>query len=82
MAEEEDKGFILVPSDIGENPEGSEHSLRTMEAVGKQAYRLKLPPTYSRIHDVFHVSLLEPYYNRRDRASTTPEPIPIEDQDE
>jgi hypothetical protein len=55
---------------------------RIMEAVEKQAYRLKFSPTYSRIHDVFHISLLEPYYNRKDRASTTPEPIPIEDQDE
>jgi hypothetical protein len=29
--------------------------------VGKQAYRLKLPAKYSRLHNVFHVSLLEPY---------------------
>jgi hypothetical protein len=55
---------------------------RIMEIVGKQTYRLKFPPIYSRIHDIFHIFLLESYYNRKNRASTTPEPIPIENQDE
>ena len=35
--------------------------------VGKQAYRLALPPIY-RIHNVFHVSLLE-LYRRRDNST-------------
>ena len=35
--------------------------------VDKQAYRLALPPTY-RIHNVFHVSLLE-LYRRRDNST-------------
>ncbi len=36
---------------------------RIVDKVGAQAYRLLLPSTY-RIHNTFHVSLLEPYHNR------------------
>ena len=36
---------------------------RIMDKVGPQAYRLLLPSTY-RIHNTFHVSLLEPYHLR------------------
>ena len=36
---------------------------RIEDKVGAQAYRLTLPSTY-RIHNTFHVSLLEPYYHR------------------
>ena len=36
---------------------------RIEDKIGKQAYRLTLPSTY-RIHNVFHVSLLEPYHHR------------------
>lgn len=43
-----------------------------------QAYQLKLPPSY-RIHDVFHVSLLEPW-DGRSGDEGEPEPIPIEGQ--
>ena len=35
-----------------------------MEAVGENAYRLRLPKEYSRLHSTFHVSLLEPYHRR------------------
>jgi hypothetical protein len=33
MIEEEDKGFILILFDIGENPEGFEYLFRIMKAV-------------------------------------------------
>ena len=32
-----------------------------MERVGSLAYRLALPPELSRIHNVFHVSMLRKY---------------------
>lgn len=35
---------------------------RVLETVGSLAYRLALPSQYSRLHDVFPVSLLEPWY--------------------
>jgi hypothetical protein len=38
MAEEEDNGFILILSDIGENLEESEYSLRIIKIV------IELPP--------------------------------------
>ena len=33
-----------------------------LEPVGTRAFRLKLPPQWKTMHDVFHVSLLEPYH--------------------
>ena len=32
-----------------------------VERIGKVAYRLRLPPELTRIHDVFHVSMLRKY---------------------
>ena len=35
---------------------------QSIVAWGKQSYKLLLPPSYCSIHPVFHVSLLEPYW--------------------
>ena len=32
-----------------------------VERIGEVAYRLRLPPELTRIHDVFHVSMLRKY---------------------
>ena len=48
--------------------------------IGKNAYRLKLPKQYGRIHPTFHVSLLEPY-SRREGAKT-PEPVEVQGDEE
>ena len=53
---------------------------KVLEPIGKQSYRLKLPPKYSRLHPVFHVSLLEPY--RRRAGASTPEPVDIGGEEE
>jgi hypothetical protein len=42
------------------------------DIIGSQAYKLELPESMSRIHPVFHVSLLEPY---RSRLGQKPGPI-------
>ena len=40
--------------------------------VGKQAYKLELPNKW-RIHDVFHMSLLEQDITRKERVKKVPE---------
>jgi len=37
---------------------------KIIDLIGNQAYKLDLPPLYSRLHPVFHVSLLEKYQGR------------------
>ncbi|KAK8619690.1 hypothetical protein V6N13_135972 [Hibiscus sabdariffa] len=67
---------------------------RILERVGKVAYRLELPPQLSRIHNVFHVSMLRQYrpdpshiiqvqeVELRPDLSYDEEPVQILDQDE
>lgn len=49
--------------------------LKVLDAVGTQAYRLALPSSY-RVHNVFHVSLLEPYHPRDAKAADAIMPLP------
>jgi transposase InsO family protein len=51
-----------------------------VQLIGLNAYKLKLPKKYGRLHDTFHVSLLEPYNRRRDAA--TPQPVDIDGEEE
>jgi hypothetical protein len=56
---------------------------RITEVIGKQAYRLELPDRYSKLHPVFHVSLLEPWRGRASSIPTSPSPeILMDDGDE
>jgi hypothetical protein len=50
---------------------------RIVERIGLQAYRLELPTTM-KIHDVFHVSLLEPAKQNVIPDRTQPPPLPVE----
>lgn len=51
------------------------------QVIGKGAYRLDLPETLKRLHDVFNVCLLKPYYD--DGRAHPPGPIPeLADQGE
>ena len=48
--------------------------------VGKQAYQLKLPKKL-KIHDVFHVSLLELYTKTNNSNVSAPSPIVVKGED-
>ncbi|XP_018841941.2 uncharacterized protein LOC109006946 [Juglans regia] len=48
-----DKKGKLTPRYIG--------SFEILEKIGAAAYRLALPPQFSAMHDVFHVSMLQKY---------------------
>jgi nitrogen regulatory protein PII-like uncharacterized protein len=55
---------------------------RVLQTIGEQAYRLSLPQQYDRIHNVFHVSLLEPWRNLHGKDDE-PLPMPeLEEEDE
>jgi hypothetical protein len=52
------------------------------ERVGTQAYRLKLLQEVGNIHDVFHVSLFEPYVSDGRTAPELPPPIDLDGHEE
>lgn len=52
---------------------------KVLQAIGRQAYRLALPSKY-RVHDVFHVSLLEAFH-AREHAAIAEMPLPALDDD-
>ena len=54
---------------------------RICEIIGNQAYRLDLPPLYQRLHDVFHVSLLEPMSTRPEEGPENYPTPQLEDDD-
>src|SRR6187551_43833 len=55
-----------------------------LEPIGTRAFRLKLPPQWKKMHDVFHVSLMEPYHQSSipGRKPPPPPPILIDDEEE
>ena len=53
---------------------------RVLHPVGKQAYKLELPKKW-RIHDVFHVSLLEQDTTKKGREFLVPEFEPGDDKE-
>ena len=50
------------------------------EAIGKQVYKLKLPPSM-KIHNVFYVLLLKPYTGTNEPNNSPPPPIEVERQE-
>lgn len=54
---------------------------RILAKIGAQAYRIALPEKYSRLHNVFSVSLLEPWNSRNKDDSRMPMPE-LEDEEE
>lgn len=53
---------------------------KVLDKYGEQAYALELPEKYQRIHNVFHVSLIEPWNDRRAIGDTTQEQPELEDE--
>jgi hypothetical protein len=53
---------------------------RVRDAVGSQAYRLSLPTSYQ-IHNVFYVSLLEPYNQRAGEEPDDLMPLAVEEDE-
>jgi hypothetical protein len=53
-----------------------------LERINPEAWKLDLPPTLSRVHNVFHSSLLEPYIENEipDRVIPPPPPVEIDDE--
>jgi hypothetical protein len=58
-------------------------SFKIIKKIKKQAYRLRLPANWHQIHPVFHVSLLEPYYQqKKEKSKHEPQAIMVDDQEE
>ena len=55
---------------------------RILETVGMLAYRLALPSKYSRLYDVFPVSLLEPWHSREGQEEELMPMPELEDDEE
>ncbi|KPM33905.1 hypothetical protein AK830_g12666, partial [Neonectria ditissima] len=52
------------------------------ERIGKQAYRVHLPKQYRRMHDVFPVSLIEPWHEARGKTDERSETLPELEEEE
>jgi hypothetical protein len=57
-------------------------SFNVIALAGKQAYVLELPERYSKLHPVFHVSLLEPWQRREGAGPVQPPPALLLDEGE
>jgi hypothetical protein len=56
---------------------------RVIRPIGSRAFLLQLPPYLSRLHPVFHVSLLEPYKDPSDfHAHAEPDPFELDSEDD
>ncbi len=51
------------------------------KCIGSHAYKLELPSTFHNIHDVFHVSLLEPYRTIEERTPSSPLLVEVEGEE-
>ncbi len=55
---------------------------RILKYIGTQAYQLDLPYALKNIHDVFHVSLLEPYRTVKGRVPDPPRFTDVDGEDQ
>jgi hypothetical protein len=53
---------------------------KILKMIGENAAKLELPPTYSRIHPVFHVSLLRVFHQSPSAARPPPEPQVVDNE--
>ena len=53
---------------------------RIAKMVGARVYHMELGKRLHFIHDVFHISLLEPFWQRASEEDPEPEPIEVNDQ--